>query len=84
MWFVYVLQSIKDGKKYIGSTNDLNRRISSHNKGEVRSTKNRKPFKLIYCEKHAEEKVVRFREKFFKTHKGFIKLNEIINKRSVV
>ncbi len=44
---VYVLQSIKDQKQYIGSSEDLLKRIRRHNQGLVRSTKNRRPLKLI-------------------------------------
>jgi len=50
MYYVYVIRSMKDGKLYIGQTNNLVKRIKEHNKGLVVSTKNRKPFKLIYYE----------------------------------
>ncbi len=50
MYFVYVLRSLKDFKRYIGFTDDLNRRISEHNSGFVKSTKNRRPLELIYSE----------------------------------
>jgi putative endonuclease len=50
MYYVYVIKSLKDGKLYIGQTNNLVKRIKEHNKGLVVSTKNRKPFKLIYYE----------------------------------
>jgi putative endonuclease len=41
MYYVYILKSVEDGKLYIGSTNDLRRRLSEHNNQEVQSTKNR-------------------------------------------
>lgn len=50
MYYVYVLKSAKDDKIYIGSTNDLRRRLSEHNAGKVRSTKSRVPFQLRYYE----------------------------------
>ena len=50
MFYTYVLKSKKDGKLYIGSTNDLKRRLTQHNSGEVKSTKPRIPFILIYYE----------------------------------
>jgi len=46
--FVYVLLSLKDQKRYIGLTNNLERRFNEHNSGQVKATKYRKPFKLIY------------------------------------
>jgi putative endonuclease len=46
MWYVYILKSIADKGYYIGSTNDIERRLHQHNSGDVVSTKNRTPFSL--------------------------------------
>ncbi|KAB2842244.1 MAG: GIY-YIG nuclease family protein [Melioribacteraceae bacterium] len=70
MFTVYVLKSLKDGKRYIGFTSELNRRFEEHNLGKVKSTKNRKPFELIYIENFTIKSEAAEREKFFKTHKG--------------
>lgn len=75
---VYLLKSLKDNKKYIGSTNNLERRLKEHINGNVRSTKNRIPFILIYKEEYQIESQARLREKFFKTHKGFNLLEKIL------
>jgi len=45
--YVYVLKSDKDGNKYIGSTTNLYRRLNEHNNGQVKSTRHRRPLKLI-------------------------------------
>ena len=45
-YYVYILISEKDNRRYIGSTNNLLRRISQHNSGLVKSTRNRLPMKL--------------------------------------
>jgi len=50
MFYTYVLQSEKDGKFYVGFTQDLKQRFEQHQKGQVDSTKDRRPFKLIYYE----------------------------------
>ena len=69
MYYVYVLKSLKDGKLYIGSTDDISRRIAEHNRGKNISTKWRRPFKLIYFEEFRERKEARWREyKFKKSH----------------
>ncbi len=62
MFYVYILKSKKDSKLYIGSTNDLKRRFDEHNKGEVRSTKSRRPFESRYYEAYFSEEDARHRE----------------------
>ncbi|MBI2054943.1 MAG: GIY-YIG nuclease family protein [Candidatus Sungbacteria bacterium] len=66
MFFVYILKSLKDKKLYIGSTNNLKKRILLHNSGAVFSTKFRKPLKLVYYEAYSSEKEARYREKNLK------------------
>ena len=66
MFYVYVLQSKKDTKLYIGSTNNLEKRFKKHNDGEIFSTKSRRPFELIYYEAFLSEKDAREREKQLK------------------
>jgi len=45
---VYLLRSLKDSKQYIGSTSrGCETRLAEHNKGLVKSTKSRRPFKLV-------------------------------------
>jgi len=77
MFTVYVLKSRKDGKRYIGFTSDLERRLSEHNSGMVKSTRNRKPFDLIYTETFTKKSEAMKREKFFKSGKGREFLNSI-------
>ena len=78
MFYVYVLKSDTDKKLYIGRTSNLKRRFSEHQKGEVTSTKHRKPFTLIFYEAYkAKEDSVR-RERYFKTSKGKSSLAQIL------
>jgi putative endonuclease len=69
-WYTYVLYSIKDGKWYTGSTNDLRKRFTYHRLGKVSATKHRGPFKLIYYEMCLNEKDARSRELFLKSGMG--------------
>jgi len=62
MYYVYILKSKKDGMLYIGSTNNLERRLSEHNAGLIFSTKHRIPFEIIYYEAYKSEKEARKRE----------------------
>ena len=69
-YYVYVLVSEKDGNKYVGYTSDLKRRLVSHNKGEVPSTRKRLPMKLIYFEGCLNRQDATKREKYLKTAWG--------------
>jgi len=62
MYYVYILKSKKDEDLYVGSTNDLKRRLSEHNAGKIFSTKSRFPFELIYYEAFKAESDARMRE----------------------
>lgn len=57
MYYVYLIKNSKTGKTYIGSTNNLIRRIKEHSK--------RKP-ELIYYEAYKNEKDARKREEKLK------------------
>ena len=45
--YLYILQSEKSGRYYIGSTNDPDRRLSQHKNGQVSATRNKGPWKRI-------------------------------------
>ena len=66
MFYVYVLNSKKYKELYIGSTNDLKKRIVEHNTGKVKSTKNKRPYDIIYYEAYKTESDARRREKMLK------------------
>lgn len=69
MWYVYLLQSKKDGKKYIGSSSDINRRVKQHNNGEVLSTRYRRPLFLMgYQEFNNVNDAVSFEKKYKRSH----------------
>ncbi|MDD5432742.1 MAG: GIY-YIG nuclease family protein [Candidatus Omnitrophica bacterium] len=85
MFYVYILKSKKDENFYIGSTNDLDRRLNEHNSGLVFSTKSRKPFGLVYYEAYKSEKDARKREHNLKLRsRAFIQLRKRINESIVI
>ena len=69
-FYVYVLESLKDFKRYVGFTANLKKRIEEHKQGKVFSTKVRLPFKLIYFEGCLNEQDARRREDYLKTTQG--------------
>ena len=68
MFYTYVLQSLSDSKFYVGFTKDLKQRFDQHNKGLVNSTKDRRPFELVYYEACLSQTDATKREKYFKTY----------------
>jgi predicted GIY-YIG superfamily endonuclease len=68
-WCVYFLQ-LRNGDIYVGSTNDLQRRLASHQNGKVLSTQAYRPVVLksyiaVETEDHAREL-----EAYFKSGSG--------------
>ena len=68
--YVYILQSLKDKKYYIGETSDVTLRLLFHNAGKQRSTKNRIPFIIILIEEVSDREAALKREKQIKSWKG--------------
>jgi putative endonuclease len=62
MYFVYVLKSINSERLYIGSTDNIARRLQEHNAGKVKSSKPFNPYKLIHEELYATRSEARKRE----------------------
>ncbi len=48
MPYLYILKSKKDGNLYVGTCDNLEKRIENHNNGRVKSTKTRRPLELMY------------------------------------
>lgn len=69
MWYVYFLE-LRNGDIYVGSTNDLKRRIQSHDKGAVNSTKAHLPVVLKSYIAVKTETIARELEKYFKSGSG--------------
>ena len=68
--YVYILQSLKDQRYYIGETNDVEARLIFHNSGKQRSTRNRIPFRLVLVEEYPDRETALKREKQIKSWKG--------------
>lgn len=66
MFYVYILKSRKDGKLYIGFTNDLKNRVSEYNNSKNKSTSTRAPLVLVYYEAYQSKGDAMRREKQLK------------------
>jgi putative endonuclease len=69
-FYVYLLKSYEYDKLYVGSTNDLRKRLKEHNYGLNQSTKPYKPWKLIYYEACLNITDAKRRERYLKTNQG--------------
>ncbi len=78
-YYTYILKSLKNNNIYIGSTQNIEKRISLHNSGRVKSTKFYKPWKLLDYEIHNSRSEAVLRERFLKTHQQ----KEILKRRYV-
>ena len=68
MFYVYCIQSQDDEERfYIGSSNDLRRRLEEHNTDSNKSTKNHH-WRVVYYEAYLTEKAARIREQKLKQH----------------
>lgn len=52
MAWVYILQSLKNGKYYIGSTLDIKQRLQHHLSGGTPSTRRLGPMNYIFSQKY--------------------------------
>jgi putative endonuclease len=77
-WFVYALRSIRDDNLYIGISRNPEKRVSSHNKGKTESTRNRRPFILVYEESCGSLAEAREKEKYYKSGVGREHLKKLI------
>ena len=78
MYYVYFLYSRKKKNVYIGHTSNLEKRISEHNLGRVRSTRNRKPLILIRNEIYSNRYDALRREEYLKSLYGSRERKRII------
>jgi len=70
MIFIYVIKSRVKKFRYVGITNDLNRRVFEHNSAKNKSTAPYVPFDLKLKEEYADYSEARKREVFLKSGQG--------------
>jgi putative endonuclease len=78
-YFVYIIQSLKDNSFYIGSTNDLERRLSEHNQGLSKYTSAKMPWELVYTESFDDVTIARKREYFLKKQRNRVFYQKLID-----
>lgn len=80
MVYVYVIESQKDGRRYVGIAGDVPRRLSEHNAGRSKSTRPYCPWMLAHQEDYETHEAARAREKYLKTSAGRRYLKKLLEK----
>jgi len=70
---LYIIESIKNKSYYIGSAKDVERRVGQHNSGNVKATKYKRPYKLVFSQsfntiekaREAERKIKKWKRSDF-------------------
>lgn len=76
---VYILQSLKNNRYYVGCTKDLPKRLLQHNNGENASTSKYRPWKIIYYRNFKNQEEAYKCEKLVKSYKGGNAFKKIIS-----
>ncbi len=69
-YWVYVLRSYTAKRRYVGQTDDLERRVARHNDGKVFSTAPYRPWMLLHAEQFSTRSEAMRRERFLKSGQG--------------
>ena len=70
MYFVYILQSERTGRFYIGQTQDIEDRVRRHNAGTQAGTKGHLPWRLMRAERFKTREQAYAREREIKAKKN--------------
>ena len=71
MYYVYILRSVNHPKEtYIGSSNDLRRRLTEHNSGKSIHTNKFKPWELMIYIAFQERRAAERFERYLKSGSG--------------
>ena len=81
-YYTYILYSEKDQRRYVGSTEDVLKRLNTHNAGMVTATKYRTPFRLLFYKKFQTRAEAMKYERFLKSLKGGTQLKKIIEQEN--
>jgi len=80
MFSVYLLISEYKNHRYVGMTNDPDRRLREHNAGQVKSTAPYAPFQMILLRTHEHQYDARKSEKYYKSGFGRKAIDRLLNK----
>ena len=80
---VYILQSQKKLRFYIGVTGDIEQRLKKHNSGSSKSTKPYRPWVVVYTEAFSDKSEAFKREYYLKQPEGYKEKRNIIKENQL-
>ena len=80
---VYILQSLTNSRYYIGSTNNLTRRLAEHNSHKSKFTAKYTPYILVFSQKFPSLHLARLIEIKIKSHKNTAIIKKIIKSKNI-
>jgi len=78
MFYLYILQSQKDGSYYIGYSANPQQRLLKHNNSLSGYTSRKKPWALVYTQAYATKTEAIKRERFIKAQKSRVFIEKLI------
>ena len=69
-YYVYVLQSEKDGSYYLGQAGNLEKRIERHQEGRSPHTESGRPWRLVYKEEFESRAEALRKEREYKSQES--------------
>jgi putative endonuclease len=78
-YHAYILRSLKDGRLYVGSTNNVERRLRRHNLGLVAAPRHRRPLELVCFETFATRSEAVQRERHPKSLEGSAEKKRLVS-----
>ena len=70
MFHVYVLRSVKTGRRYVGSCQDVDERLRRHNAGQSKATRHGVPWIVLQTERFSTRSEAARRERYYKNGRG--------------
>ena len=77
-FYVYILKSKKNGRYYIGSSSNVEKRTIEHNEGKTTSTKNKGPWVLVFKQSLENKSEALKLEKKLKQYKSRVIIERIV------
>ena len=74
---MYVLVSEVTGRRYVGSCQNLQKRLGQHNAGSSKATRHGLPWRLVHSESFSDRASAVRRERYFKTGTGREELDRL-------